>query len=55
MGANSRQKALVMTISAAKSGKSTEKNQCFLCLRSSVRLVSDFFGLTENLAAEKPL
>ena len=55
MGANSRQKARAMTIPSAKSGKSTEKNQCFLYLHSSVRLVSDFFGLTENLAAEKPL
>jgi hypothetical protein len=44
-----------MTIPAAKSGKSTEKNPCFLCLYSSVKLISDFFGLTENQAAEKPI
>ena len=37
-------KSLAMTISAIKSGKSTEKNQCFLSWLSSLRLVSDFFG-----------
>jgi hypothetical protein len=44
-----------MTISAVKSGKSTEKISAFSVGSAVWGLDPIFFGLTENLAAEKSL